>query len=257
MYVANADAIRLATWIATACSRVLSKSYRLDACANELIGAIEDQSGSQFPVAGQVFEDLSCDAGTPSICEVTLRRLVNGTVETKVELCAPDDIQGCIHRATGKGGWKVAAMINHVEEMYIFRNGVTVRVDGCTNGETHDASVTDPYTNCRDDERRNRSLPASSARTGKARISSTTPEMFHIYTADTSIQLPTLNDDDKSYFETTDNLQYWLALVSSTYRRALSSDDNPLLDAFICSAHPARACRPENNGYAAWLSQTK
>nr|WP_299506844.1 hypothetical protein [uncultured Rhizobium sp.] len=255
VYVANADATRLATWIETACSRVVSEAYSAEACSKELIGVIRGQSGSQFPVAGQVFEDLSCDAATPSICEVTLERRVKGSLETKVERCAHDDIDGCIRRATRKGGWQAGARSNHVQEMYMFRNGVTVRVVGCTNGEDHDATIVDPYASCRDDDSRNRSLAASSARTGKARISSTTPAMFRAYTGDASIQLPTPNDADKSYFETTDKLRYWLDLVSSTYRRALSSDDNPLLDAYICSSHPTRACRPENNGYATWLSQ--
>ncbi|MBY5775950.1 hypothetical protein HFN59_02275 [Rhizobium leguminosarum] len=238
-YLANADAYRLASWIDTACSRVAVAGSAREACFSVTVTAIRSQSGAQFPVAGQVMEDLSCSASTPSNCNITLS---NGS-KVSVISCPPGDRDACVVRAKKAGKGKPLGGTNGVKEQYMFRSGVTVRIKGCPNGENSDAKNSDPYATCRDDDALNRTDEHTSMKSGKARIISTTPAMLQRYTNRQDIRTSAFSDTD--YFGSVEEGRAWLRIVEETYRAALSSADNPLIDAWVCNAYKwPRGCDP-------------
>ncbi|NEK35614.1 hypothetical protein [Rhizobium leguminosarum] len=228
VYVANADAYRLASWINVACSKIFRPGKDREACFVKVIASIKGQSGAQFPVAGQVMEDLSCSAETPSDCRIERADGVQVT-------CPHATYAACVAKAKNQGGGYLNSQSNGVKEQYMFRSGVTVRIGGCPNAEHSDASAIDPYAACRDDDALNRTDEHVSMRSGKARIISTTPEMFQRYTKRLDIRTSAYSETD--YFASVEEGRRWLQLVEDTYRAALSSAENPLINAWVCNAY--------------------
>jgi hypothetical protein len=216
-YMANADAYRLASWINTACSMATDTSKDRQSCFSTTVGAIQGQSGAQFPLAGQVMEDMGCKDGiTHSDCVIARH-------DRKTVICPYRDYAACWAKAKKDGGDDPDSEQNGVNEQYMFRSGVTVRIKDCPNSENSDSQIKDPYATCRDNDALNRTDVPTSIPSGKARIISTTPAMFQLYMRR---EKPYKIDGQ------------WLQLVEDTYRTALSSDDNPLIDAWVCSASP-------------------
>lgn len=101
--LANPPPERALTWVASACAMAAPKAQQecVQTTAADILGA----SGTQFPVAGLVWEDLYCGN--------------NGK---------------CVYDKHGNEAG------DGVHEGYVFRNGVTVRVHGYRNGTETPAS---------------------------------------------------------------------------------------------------------------------
>jgi hypothetical protein len=171
----------------------LAKPDALDSCVRGAADAIRGASGAQFPVAGLVWEDQSC--GDPlGVCK-------NGS--------------------------------DGVNEGYIFRNGVTVRIEGFTNAST------DPVTSDLEKLATAQKVTGVKGSGGYARIISTTREAFRDFTGRKDIPV------GKSE---ADSAIAWSDMVGAAYRAALSDAGNPLISATLCEKYNwPKACKPKLN----------
>ncbi len=169
-----------------------ARPHEVDTCVRKQARAIRAASGAQFPVAGLVWEDQSCGSGL-------------GTCRD------------------GSDG---------INEGYVFRNGVTVRVQGYRNGSTDAVSEQQLQALATD-----QTVTGMSRTGGFARVISTTRDEFASYTHRDDI--PVGRGDAPA-------ASAWSDIVGGTYRAALSSDDNPLIDARVCAAYGLPAgCRAQ------------
>ena len=153
----------------------------VEGCVRDEALAIRVASGAQFPVAGLVWEDQAC--GSPL---------------------------GSCHG--GSDG---------INEGYVFRNGVTVRVAGYANGST------DPVDDALLERLAMEQEATGIRRTGGyARILSTSREQYAAFTRRPGIPVGE---------GTAGAAIAWSDLVGDLYRRALSDDENPLITASVCS----------------------
>jgi len=120
-----------------------------------------------------------------------------------------------------------------IQEAYIFRNGVTVRISGLANGST-DPVATDAALEALASAQ---TVTGVKATGGYARILSTARDAFRDHTGRTDI--PVGKSDAASALA-------WSDVVGSTYRAALSVPSNPLVTAAVCSAYGfPTACKPK------------
>jgi hypothetical protein len=169
----------------------LAKPNALDSCIRNAADDIRAASGAQFPVAGLVWEDQLC--GDPlGVCK-------NGS--------------------------------DGVNEAYIFRNGVTVRIEGLKNGSTN------PVTSDLETLATSQKVTGVRSTGGYARIVSTTREAFRDFTGRKDI--PVGKSD-------ADSAIAWSDMVGTAYRAALSDAGNPLISATLCEKYNwPQACKPK------------
>lgn len=149
-------------------------------CVRSEARAIRAASGAQFPVAGLVWEDQAC--GSP--------------------------LGHCREGADG------------INEGYVFRNGVTVRVTGFANGST------DAVGPARLELLATGQQVTGIRRSGGyARILSTSRSEFAAFAGRADVPVGEGSADAAIA---------WSDLVGDLYRQALSEDDNSLLTASIC-----------------------
>lgn len=170
----NAPPEKLARWVVSACIEVKGNSG--EKCTNYLLNAINGASSAgQFPVAGLVLED-----------QLPVRQLPDGKIQS--------------------GDGKL--------EMYAFRDGVTVKVEGVSNGDEQTIPTAAEIQ---------AALTGVVKGTGRyGRIISTTREQ---YTANGGTVDVGTSEDGKRQ-------ESFLTVVRDLYQKAWQSDRNELIIAF-------------------------
>ena len=200
VYVADVTYGRLRTWLQTACKTAGVRDVA--ACVATQGENVKSASGAQFPVLGLVWEDQSCDDP----------RGANYAKCTK----QPPNKRG------GDG----------IYEPYAFHNGVTVRIamDAFRNGVPNRQPSSAIFVPTEDELQAILTAPVTgmSPKKGYGRILSTTRADYRQLTGRANIPVKS---------GTGDTAKLWSGTVGDIYRKALSSNDDPLITATVCASY--------------------